>query len=111
MDNQVSNTPNKTEQAVVPKKPKKYFVAGAVLVLIIGAIFSFSHFSHKNGPPVEKKPEPAFHRDEPTEKQIFQDDYKKKVKELLDSGNSVREVSKQTKIRKDEVRKIKKEKE
>ena len=111
MDNQIPDNENKTEQVVVPKKAKFYFVLGATVVLIIGTILAFSHFSHKNGLPVEKKPEPAFHRDEPTEKQIFQDDYKKKVKELLDSGNSVREVSKQTKIRKDEVRKIKKEKE
>ena len=36
--------------------------------------------------------------------------YKEKVKELLDSGNSVGQVSRETKIRRDEIRRIKKAK-
>lgn len=67
---------------------------------------------HKSSPvpaATEKKPEPAFHRDEPTETQIFQPDYKQKVHEMLDSGKSVMEISRDTKIKVDEIRKIKKE--
>ena len=40
---------------------------------------------------------------------VIQKDYKEKIKEMLDSGQSVHEISKKTGIRVDEVRKIKKE--
>ncbi|MDB5284630.1 MAG: hypothetical protein JWO06_3705 [Bacteroidota bacterium] len=109
MDNPNSNPENKTAPVIVRRRSKLYFFIGAAAVIIVASIMASSHFSGKKPAPDAKKPQPAFHRDEPTEKQIFQDDYKKKVKEMLDSGNSVREVSKQTKIRKDEVRKIKKD--
>jgi hypothetical protein len=93
-----------------PKKNRRYWFMGAVLILfVVSAIFIFNRSKDKIVPEPEKKQEPAFHRDEPTEKQIFQDDYKTKVREMLDSGISVTEISKETKIRIDEVRKIKKE--
>jgi len=90
-------------------RSKLYWLAGVVVLLLAGAIFYFNRSTDKIVPETEKKKEPLFHRDEPNGKQIFQDDYKEKVREMLDSGKSVMEISKETKIRIDEVRKIKKE--
>ncbi len=96
-----------------PDKPKsKWPVIGiAILAVAIGAFVLFKPTAEKSttGKPAQK--EPLLHRDEPTKGQIFQEDYKDKVKELLDSGKNVSEVSRETGIRKDVVRKIKKGKE
>ena len=99
-----------TEQTVPPNRNKLYLWIGGVIVLFAAlAVFFFNRGTDKIVPEPEKKQEPVFHRDEPTEKQIFQDDYKIKVREMLDSGISPMEISKLTKIRIDEVRKIKKD--
>ncbi|HRG88399.1 MAG TPA: hypothetical protein PLW44_05220 [Chitinophagales bacterium] len=96
-----------------PVKPKsKWPIIGlAVIAVAIGlfVLFKPSASSTSAGKPAQK--EPLLHRDEPTKGQIFQEDYKDKVKELLDSGKNVSEVSRETGIRKDVVRKIKKGKE
>ena len=99
-----------TEPVQPPKKSKPYWwIGGGVILFAAVAIFFFNRSTDKIVPEPPKKPEPAFHRDEPTEKQIFQEDYKTKVREMLDSGKTPMEISKETKIRIDEVRKIKKE--
>lgn len=54
-------------------------------------------------------PAPKIQKDVPVKQQIIQKDYKEKIREMLDSGQSVREISKKTGMRMDEVRKIKKE--
>jgi hypothetical protein len=106
-----SPTPEKpAAEAVKPPKRRGIFIAASIAVLLfVAIIFFFNRNSATNVPAPEKKKEPAFHRDEPTEKQIFQVDYKQKVREMLDSGKSAMEISKETKIRIDEVRRIKKE--
>ena len=48
-------------------------------------------------------------KDLTVKQQIIQQDYKMKVKQMLDSGLSVHEISKETGLRVDEIRKIKKE--
>ena len=110
MDNQA---PTPERPSVPPVKEAKktgiYWIAGLVVLLVAGAAFYFNRSSDKIVPENEKKKSPVFHRDEPTEKQIFQGDYKEKVREMLDSGISPMEISKETKIRIDEVRRIKKE--
>jgi hypothetical protein len=95
-----------------PDKPKsKWPVIGiAVLAITIGAFVMFKPSAETGTPDKPAKKEPLLHRDEPTKGQIFQEDYKEKVKEMLDSGKNVSEVSRETGIRKDEVRKIKKAK-
>jgi len=55
--------------------------------------------------PAVPKLQPAI----PVKQQIIQKDYKEKIKEMLDSGQSVHEISKKTGMRADEVRRIKKE--
>jgi hypothetical protein len=101
---------NPPAEAVKPKLKTGFFVIGGILVLLVaGAIFYFNRSETKIVPEPEKKKEPLFHRDEPTVKQIMQSDYKEKVREMIDSGKSVMEISKETKIRVDEVRRIKRE--
>ena len=107
------NEPNNISQDV-PKKTattKRIFILLVLLVaLATGAYFFFSHSGNKTTETATETKQPLFHRDEPVKQQIYQDDYKEKVHEMLDSGNSVRKVSRETGIRKDVVRKIKKEK-
>ena len=106
-----SPTPEKPSTEEVNPKPKTrlYLVAALFVILAAGVVFYFNRTDTKNVPETEKKKEPLFHRDEPTVKQIMQSDYKEKVREMLDSGKSVMEISKETRIRIDEVRKIKRE--
>ncbi len=106
-----SPTPeNPAAEVVKPKsKTRLYLIAGILILLVAGAIFYFNRSVTTNVPEPEKKKEPLYHRDEPAVKQIMQSDYKEKVREMLDSGKSVMEISKETRIRIDEVRKIKKE--
>jgi len=109
-----SDSPTPEKPPAEPVKPsnhsKVYWISGIVIVLLIAiGIFYTNRSSDKIVSEPVKKKEPVFHRDEPTEKQIFQEDYRAKVREMLDSGKSPMEISKETKIRIDEVRKIKKE--
>lgn len=93
-----------------PVKPKsKWPVIGlAVVAIAVGLFVLFKPSASTIGTDKPAKKEPLLHRDEPTKGQIFQEDYKDKVKEMLDSGKNVSEVSRETGIRKDVVRKIKK---
>jgi DNA-directed RNA polymerase subunit RPC12/RpoP len=91
-----------------------------VLLLIGGSILAYQRVSRifsppvavdANGAPVNTTPVvPKLKPAAPIKPQIIQKDYKEKIREMLDSGESVRAISKQTGIRIDEVRKIKKEK-
>ena len=49
---------------------------------LIAAIVLF--FPRSVAEPIVEKKEPLFHRDEPVKEQIFQGDYKEKVREMLD---------------------------
>ena len=61
-------------------------------------------------PPPSKPTTSVIKQDIPVKQQIVQKDYKEKIREMLDSGQNVREISKKTGIRIDEVRRIRKEK-
>jgi hypothetical protein len=104
-------TPGKPTPEVAPSSKKRgiFIIAGIAAFVVLASFFFYNTSSNKNVPDSPKKPEPAFHRDEPTVPQIMQPDYKQKVREMLDSGKSVMEISKETKIRIDEVRNIKKD--
>lgn len=105
----------KAEQQSAAPKPnehvtikKTWLIGGAVLVAFILVVFVWHPFTQ---PTIDKpaKPQGKFKRDEPTQPQIMQDDYKSKIQDMLKEGMSVAEISKETGIRKDVIRKIKKE--
>ena len=106
-----SPAPDKPVAEVVPsaKRNRFFIIASIAVFVLVGAILFYNRSTDKNVPEPEKKKAPLFHRDEPAVKQIMQDDYKEKVREMLDSGKSAMDISKETKIRIDEVRKIKKD--
>jgi DNA-directed RNA polymerase subunit RPC12/RpoP len=111
------------------KKHKRNLVITAVAtlfaasVLIGGIIWGYRNLSHATVPPAEtgaadkpyqapmhKPASSAIKQDIPVKEQVVQKDYKEKIREMLDSGQTVREISKKTGMRIDEIRKIKKEK-
>lgn len=83
-----------------------------IILMVIGSLITAAvlFYPRSTAQETPEKKEPLIQRDEPVKEQVLQEDYKEKVKELLDSGNSVAKVSRETKIRKDEIRKIKKAK-
>ena len=96
-----------TPSSGLPSPNRNKMIAVGAALLFIGAYF----FVKPSTEPTKEKPEKEakFHRDEPTKDQIFQSDYKEKISEMIDSGKSVMEISKETGVRIDEVRKIKKQ--
>jgi len=109
MENQSSpQSDNMPEPAIGTKK--KLIVAIVVSLAIALFFFYRQSSTHKVDISSQQVVEPKLKRDEPVKEQVLQQDYKEKVKEMLDSGNSVAKVSRETGIRKDVIRKIKKEK-
>jgi predicted nucleic acid-binding Zn ribbon protein len=104
------------------KKRQRNLIITVVLVLAAIAIsaWGYHRISQAFAPPVvigvDGKPVittpvvPKLQPSVPVKQQIIQKDYKEKIREMLDSGQSVHEISKKTGMRIDEVRKIKKEK-
>lgn len=88
------------------KPPKSRTIIWVSFILaIVAAIFLWNPFAEKG----DTQKEPVFHRDEPVKEQILEHDYQEKIKEMIDSGMTVAEISKETGLRKDLIRKIKKE--
>ena len=83
------------------------------LLLAVGVVAYGYHKFTAPSDPVDGKPSAAapskIKQDVPVKDQVIQKDGKAIIKEMLDSGESVNSISKKTGIRKDEVRKIKKE--
>ncbi len=102
---------NPTDNIGAGSSKKKWLLLLTLLGGVIAAVVFYLPHSTGKEAPVEEKKEPLLHRDEPTKDQIYQEDYKDKIHEMLDSGKSVGAVSRETGIRKDVVRKIKKGKE
>lgn len=106
-------TPPATE-STTPVKPARFskrnilIVCLLAVIVVLVLIIRHPFKNEANIAPVKK--EPLFHRDEPAKEQIFQGDYEQKVYEMLDSGKSVGEISRETGIRRDVIKKIKKAK-
>ncbi len=105
-----SNLPPDKTPAPSSNLKRNLIIGGLILAVIVFQYFSWRAANQQPEDQIIEKKEPLFHRDEPAKQQIFQDDYKAKVREMLDSGKSVMQISRETGIRIDEVRKIKKEK-
>lgn len=93
------------EPAPLPKKGNRFWIVAGVAVLVGAALIFIPRMLNKQ----PAKPEPHYQRDEPTQQQIYQPDKDQKIKEMLDSGQSVREISNETGIKKTEIKKIKKQ--
>jgi hypothetical protein len=107
-----------------PSKKKRWIKLAINLVILLvvlgGCIWAYQKVTRAfappvtldaNGKPVDSTPVvPKIQKNIPVKQQIIQKDYKEKIREMLDSGQSVHEISKKTGMRIDEVRKIKKEK-
>jgi hypothetical protein len=102
--------PEKQKPGLWGNKKSRLLIILLVLGSLIAAIVFFFPRTAAKDTGGERK-EPLFHRDEPVKEQILQEDYKEKVHEMLDSGKNIGEVSRETGLRKDVVRKIKKGKE
>jgi len=115
----------KDEAARKKRRPAGLVVAVIVVAALVigGSVLIYHKVVHAFSPPAEagaddkpyiappSKPATSVIKpDVPVKQQIVQKDYKEKIREMLDSGQSVHEISKKTGIRADEIRKIKKEK-
>ena len=105
-----TNLPPDKTPASSSNLKRNLIIGSLILAVIVFQYFSWRSTQQQPSEQKTEKKEPLFHRDEPVKRQIFQDDYKAKVREMLDSGKSVMEISRETGIRIDVVRKIKKQK-
>ena len=89
-----------------------YIMIAVLLTFVGGAAYGYYRVTAPPDAPAGKNiAAPAkIQKDVPVKEQILQKDYKEKVGELLDSGKSVHEISKETGLKGKEIRKIKKEK-
>jgi len=98
----LTNTNSSDSVVIINKSKLKWGIVGLVLLLIIGVFFFWEPFGSSS-----PKPKESFHRDEKTDEQILHKDYTYKVRQMLDSGMSVAEISRETGLRRDVIRKIK----
>jgi hypothetical protein len=96
-------------------RQRKLIITAIIILAAVGAsVWGYQRITQAFAPPVAADGTPAapakIQKDIPVKQQIIQKDYKEKIKEMLDSGQSVREISKKTGIRADEIRTIKREK-
>jgi hypothetical protein len=101
------STPSKKRRQI------KLAITLIVILLIVGAsAWAYHRVSQAFAPATSSdstSPAPKIQKTMPVKQQIIQKDYKEKIRELLDSGESVMSISKETGIRIDEVRRIKKD--
>ena len=102
-------SPDKTPAASSNLK-RNLIIGGIILAVVVFQYFSWRAAHQKRDGQNTESKEPLLHRDEPVKEQIFQEDYEEKVREMLDSGKTIMEISRETGIRRDAIRKIKKEK-
>lgn len=112
-------TPEQSTNPVTNPEPPKNVEGGGfkkgrliwigVVGLLLVALFFWHPFTSTPNFPAPEKKEPAFKRDEPTKPQIFQPDYEEKIKDMINAGKTVAEISKETGVSRKEIRRIKKE--
>jgi hypothetical protein len=96
------------------RRQRKLIISAIIIVALLSlSAWCYHRVSQAFAPPAAADsttaPAPKIQKTIPVKEQIVQKDYKEKIKEMLDSGQSVHEISKRTGIRPDEIRKIKKE--
>jgi len=96
-----------SNDTVTIKKSK--LIVGVVVIVVLAAL-AFILMPKQDGGTTDKERKAAFHRDEPAQEQILQEDFKEKIGEMLDSGMTIGQISRETGVRRDVIRKIKNEK-
>lgn len=105
MSEEIKPTPISKDKFVIKKS---YLIGAVALIATIFIFFIWQPFG-ADKPVDDKKATVKYNRDEPGKPQILQGDYEGKVRDMLEQGMTVNEISKETGLRRDVVRKIKKE--
>lgn len=99
-------TPLSNDKVIIKKS---YLIAAVAFIATVFIFFIWEPFGSAK-PTVEDKTETVkYNRDEPGKPQILQGNYEAKVRDMLKQGMTVNEISKETGLRRDVIRKIKKE--
>lgn len=88
---------------------KSKLIVGVVVIVVLAAL-AFILIPKQDADKASAKKEHVFKRDEPAQEQILQEDFKEKIHEMLDSGMTIGQISRETGVRRDVIRKTKKEK-
>lgn len=97
----------KSDDTVRFKKSRLIWLGALTL---IGFLLFFWHpFRSTPNFPEPKEKTPTYKRDEPARPQIFQSDYEEKIRDLINDGKTVGEISNETGVSRKEIRRIKKE--
>ena len=105
MSEETKPTPLSNDKFVIKKS---YLIGAVALIATIFIFFIWQPFG-ADKPVADKKSTVKYNRDEPGKPQILQGNYEGKVRDMLEQGMTVNEISKETGLRRDVVRKIKKE--
>ncbi len=95
------------------RKQRRLYTTIAILLIVTGLLsWAYIRISRALAPPASSTvaAPSKIQKDIPVKDQIIQKNDKEIIKEMLDSGEKVGAISKKTGIRRDEIRKIKKEK-
>ncbi len=95
------------EKDTVKVKKRTLFLALS-LVVLVWLLFFWKPWGDAKTVKSPGSSNTTFQRDEPTKPQIFQADYEEKIKDLLNEGKSVAEISNETGVSRKEIRRIKK---
>ncbi|MFN8287652.1 MAG: hypothetical protein U0V74_12895 [Chitinophagales bacterium] len=88
---------------------KKWLVWLAIIAILVFVLFFWHPFKSTPNFAEPKAKEPTYKRDEPSKPQIFQSDYEEKIRDLINEGKTVGEISNETGVSRKEIRRIKKE--
>ena len=89
---------------------RTYITIALMLAFLGGSALAYHNFNASSAAANAAIGQPKIQPDAPVKEQVLQKDYKDKVSEMIDSGKSINEISKETGIRRDVIRKIKKDK-
>lgn len=106
MNDNTQPTPATDDKFVIKKN---YLIAVVALVATVFIFFIWEPFGAAKPKEDDKTSTVHYNRDENGKEQILQGDYEPKVRSMLKQGMSVAEISKETGLRRDVIKKIKKE--
>lgn len=106
MSDNTQPTPAGNDKFVIKKS---YLIAAVALIATVFIFFIWEPFGKANPKPDDKTSTVHYNRDEPGKDQVLQEDYQPKVRSMLKQGMSIADISKETGLRRDVIKKIKRE--